>query len=735
MTRQQYIDAGNVHTKNDQEIKWPQVKSLQNRVNSMVWWLSRVLNHSEMTDPKRMDRNTQDHNSEVAEMYILLKDHKKWDSNSKQPVPCRPVVSGNGTYNVHLSELLSELLEPVAKEMCGAEIASTEDALHQITNINDWIEQGKNLDELDGLNLVNKKYTFRDEDNTNDTFNITNEVSFGKNINNLSVSDTSLVNLLAELIEERDTDTDKNGEDTILSSLDSTRRNFVGTTDTVDITPEDSVHVDPTSNNDLKDIASSSSDVLLSPVGNSDGTNNTNLCVVEDISSAPIDDVCVEEDMPVAPIEDVCVEEDMSLAPIDDGCGAVKKTKIDHYFKTSDCKNDFNQDTRWWESMTKECKMKAQRATTFTEEIEYETKASDYWSMVHEARLNKILDADTVANRVGPELQDTTAPPTMIGGDVIALYPSMESSQTAAIAGEAVLQSSLEFTNINYTYALVLLLLIVGKSWMYKMGLGEFIPTRNTEAINARKHEGEFNCKNNQGNPRSLNASINRKMSMWSFRGGTLTHAQKRRILSKIVQIATLVLMNTHSYSFTGKLYKQRRGAPIGLRASACLAKILMSTWDSKWAKIQNKLCLKIFLFYRYVDDIRVYLQPLVPGWRWSECGWIWTNDQTVDPIENTKAEIGRSFEYIFKFLGFTTECQDDYSNGMLPTLDFMTRTLPNGQISFEYFSKDMVNNRMLDFKTALSKGTIFSALRQNLVRRLLNTGTMVDQATRLGII
>ena len=109
----------------------------------MVWWLSRVLNHSEMTDPKRMDRNTQDHNSEVAEMYILLKDHKKWDSNSKQSVPCRPVVSGNGTYNVHLSELLSELLEPVAKEMCGAEIASTEDALHQITNINDWIEQGK----------------------------------------------------------------------------------------------------------------------------------------------------------------------------------------------------------------------------------------------------------------------------------------------------------------------------------------------------------------------------------------------------------------------------------------------------------------------------------------------------------------------------------------------------------------------------------------------------------------
>ena len=46
-----------------------------------------------------------------------------------------------------------------------------------------------------------------------------------------------------------------------------------------------------------------------------------------------------------------------------------------------------------------------------------------------------------------------------------------------------------------------------------------------------------------------------------------------------------------------------------------------------------------------------------------------------------------------------------------------------------------MESNGVLDIQTALSKNTIFSALRQNLVRRLLNTGQMVEHDTRIAII
>ena len=82
------------------------------------------------------------------------------------------------------------------------------------------------------------------------------------------------------------------------------------------------------------------------------------------------------------------------------------------------------------------------------------------------------------------------------------------------------------------------------------------------------------------GNPRSLNANLNRNLMGWDFSQVKLDEFNKREILARVIKIMVLVLMVTHSYSFGGKLFRQRSGAPIGLRASACLAKILMVDWD-----------------------------------------------------------------------------------------------------------------------------------------------------------
>ena len=72
--------------------------------------------------------------------------------DSKKAIPSRPVVSGTTTYNVHLSELLSDFLEPMAREMTGAEIASTEDALNETEQVDKWI-----TDELEEFNLQKTK--------------------------------------------------------------------------------------------------------------------------------------------------------------------------------------------------------------------------------------------------------------------------------------------------------------------------------------------------------------------------------------------------------------------------------------------------------------------------------------------------------------------------------------------------------------------------------------------------
>ena len=75
-------------------------------------------------------------------MALLVKDHKTWRLDSDTPVPSRPVVSGNRGINTHLSELISEILEPMVLEMGGGEVASTEEALHAIDEVNKKIIPG-----------------------------------------------------------------------------------------------------------------------------------------------------------------------------------------------------------------------------------------------------------------------------------------------------------------------------------------------------------------------------------------------------------------------------------------------------------------------------------------------------------------------------------------------------------------------------------------------------------------
>ena len=57
-------------------------------------------------------------------------------AESGKPSPSRPVVSGNTGLNCHLSELLSQILEPINSESSGAEIDSTCEMLKRIEDLN-----------------------------------------------------------------------------------------------------------------------------------------------------------------------------------------------------------------------------------------------------------------------------------------------------------------------------------------------------------------------------------------------------------------------------------------------------------------------------------------------------------------------------------------------------------------------------------------------------------------------
>ena len=82
-----------------------------------MWRLLNIVGYSKDKDPKRMNRNILGSTVEVTDMVLLIKDHKLWSPADNTPVPSRPVVSGSRGINTHLSEWISEFLEPIALEM------------------------------------------------------------------------------------------------------------------------------------------------------------------------------------------------------------------------------------------------------------------------------------------------------------------------------------------------------------------------------------------------------------------------------------------------------------------------------------------------------------------------------------------------------------------------------------------------------------------------------------------
>ena len=80
--------------------------------------------------------------------------------------------------------------------------------------------------------------------------------------------------------------------------------------------------------------------------------------------------------------------------------------------------------------------------------------------------------------------------------------------------------------------------------------------------------------------------------------------------------------MSTSCYSFGGNIYRQKKGAGIGERCSACVARTIMSIWDKLWANTQKIEGLMVALFIRYIDDIRFFLHPINNGWKWDGQSW-----------------------------------------------------------------------------------------------------------------
>ena len=130
-TPEEYLKMGEEHIKNDREITWEEVRSIERTVNlhtvawDLMWKTGEDHGHQD-----RISRSRATRSGNQATLSLLFKDHKTGNKT-------RPVASGNESFNLGLSNGISEVLESVARSMkTPYSVISAEDLLARVNKFN-----------------------------------------------------------------------------------------------------------------------------------------------------------------------------------------------------------------------------------------------------------------------------------------------------------------------------------------------------------------------------------------------------------------------------------------------------------------------------------------------------------------------------------------------------------------------------------------------------------------------
>ena len=131
MSRDTYLECGLSHTRGDVKVDWEDLKLAQSELNGHTSMMIKIFSIG----------RTWEHTSRVREtmlgeamatcpLSLLYKDHKEWKRESGKCPPTRPVAGGHLGMNLYLSEVISDLVEPLVDTYPGGrEVISTEDLL------------------------------------------------------------------------------------------------------------------------------------------------------------------------------------------------------------------------------------------------------------------------------------------------------------------------------------------------------------------------------------------------------------------------------------------------------------------------------------------------------------------------------------------------------------------------------------------------------------------------------
>ena len=182
------------------------------------------------------------------------------------------------------------------------------------------------------------------------------------------------------------------------------------------------------------------------------------------------------------------------------------------------------------------------------------------------------------------EIQDFEAEMVIIGCDVESLYPSLDRDETSRIIGEEILRSEIVWEDLDYLEGTRMIALNRSAEWCRTHELRRVLPIRRGKTGSRPGVTGKGPSGPTRGD-----------QEQWKFPVVTLTEREKKLIVAEVTKITTEVMFDHHLYTFCGRVYRQRRGGPIGLRGTCAIARLVMCYWDRQWMAmmLKNRITIK----------------------------------------------------------------------------------------------------------------------------------------------
>ena len=321
-------------------------------------------------------------------------------------------------------------------------------------------------------------------------------------------------------------------------------------------------------------------------------------------------------------------------------------------------------------------------------------------------------------NMKGEEKQDQRESLSLVGSDVVALYPSLSKDNTARIVKKKIIESEVEFKGFDTERARAYI----------KMNTDEVEDLSEIEHLLPERIA-------KSGTPPTM-ASITSNWNpkrQWEFPETEVTEREERVLIATVVEIALKILFANFTYKFGGKYYHQKEGGPIGVRATGAASTLVMEDWAEIYKEILVRSCILVLLLAGYVDDGRQITTVLKDGMRYNKEEQKFTYSKEAEDEDREKRSQGESknqkmaricltaMNSVNPDLKFTTETQEDFPNERLPTLDFEMWINQDNKVTHSYFQKEMKTSMVIMERSAMAKHQKFQILRNELSRRLSN--------------